>query len=111
MRQRIVGVFESSKAAEQARTALVKVGIPGERIAVSRDPTEDAIAAEAPGQTYHNQPGQAANDTAWARYGELLRVGNTVISVEVPTRRETMLIEDLLRRNGAVRTAKQEEWR
>jgi hypothetical protein len=103
--QTIVGVFDSLKAAETARSALVKCGIPGERIAVSRDMSEDDIAAEAPGQLYENQPGQSADDSAWARYGEFLRVGTTVVSVELPSRRERMYVEDLLRRNGARGTA------
>ena len=101
----IVGVFDSLKAAENARTVLVKGGIPGERIAVSRSSTEDDIAAEAPGQHYHNQPGQSADDWHWSRYGEFLRVGTTVVSVELPSRREKMYVEDLLRRSGARETA------
>lgn len=101
----IVGVFDSLREAEIARLALVKGGIPGERIVVSRSLTEDGIAAEAPGQSYENQPGQSDDDSAWARYGELLRLGTTVVCVELPSKRERMYVEDLMRRNGARETA------
>jgi hypothetical protein len=110
--QTVVGVFDSLRAAENARTALVKGGIPGECIEVSRSTAEDdAIAGEAPGQSYENQPGQSPDDSAWARYGEILRIGSTVVSVDVPAKREKRYIEELLRRNGARQTAAREDWR
>jgi hypothetical protein len=85
----VVGIFDSLQAAERAKKVLVKGGIVGERIAVS----------------WENQPRQSANDSAWARYGELLRIGLTLVSVEAPSKRERMYIEDLMKRNGARETA------
>jgi hypothetical protein len=108
--QLIVGVFENLKAAEQARSALVRGGVAGERIAVSRSATAqgDATGSEAPGEAYENQPGQAEEDSAWARYGELLRQGGAFVSVEASAR-EKLFIEDLLKRNGARETAERED--
>ena len=56
----VVGVFESVAAAEQARGTLLRAGMPESRIALSANFTDDAIAAEVPGQSFENQPGQCA---------------------------------------------------
>ena len=106
----IVAVFDSLRNAEEARKALVKGGIPGERIAVKSTGPEDTLADEAPGQTYKNQPGQP-DDDHWTQYGEILRIGKTVVSVEPPADRDKAYIKDLLRRSGASHTEEREDWR
>src|SRR5688500_861716 len=54
----VVGVFDSVSAAEDARATLLEAGVPEKRIALSGGLTDDALAAEAPGQSFENQPGQ-----------------------------------------------------
>ena len=50
--------------------------MPETRIALSTDLTEDGIAAEVPGQSFENQPGQPAEQNAQARFGEAVRSGS-----------------------------------
>ncbi len=52
----VIGIYSSIARARLALEALVVEGMPEDRIAISVDLTEDAIAAEAPGQSYVNQP-------------------------------------------------------
>lgn len=103
--QTIVGVFASLAAAEEARAALLRAGVPEYRITVSSGLTEDGIAAEAPGQSYENQPGQPAWDSAMAPYGEAVRSGACVVSVLARSDEETDYVAELLRREHAYRTA------
>lgn len=100
----VVGIFASAAAAEEARAALLRVGVPESRMALSAGLTEDAIAAEVPGQSYENQPGQPA-DPAGARFGEAVRSGACVVSVFTRSEEERQLVEELLRRSRAYRTA------
>ena len=100
----VVGVFASAAAAEEARAALARVGVPESRMALSAGLTEDAIAAEVPGQSYENQPGQP-EDRAAARFGEAVRSGACVVSVFTRSEEEKQLVEALLRRSHAYRTA------
>ena len=101
----VVGVFASAAAAEDARAALARVGVPESRMALSAGLTEDGIAAEVPGQSYENQPGQPASDRAAARFGEAVRSGACVVSVFTRSEEEKQLVEALLRRSHAYRTA------
>ena len=101
----IVGVFASAAAAEDARVALRHAGVPENRIALSAGLTEDGIAAEAPGQSYENQPGQPASDSAMAPYGEAVRSGACVVSVFARSEEERQYVEQLLLRNRAHITA------
>lgn len=52
----IIGIYSSMARARLAVEALVDEGVPEERVALSVDLTQDGIAAEAPGQSYVNQP-------------------------------------------------------
>jgi hypothetical protein len=108
----ISGVFDSVAAAEQARAILMEAGVPVRRIAVSSDLTADGIAAEAPGQSFENQPGQGAGSAVLegsrekraARFGEAVRSGACVLSVHARSAEERLMVEELMRRNGAHRT-------
>lgn len=86
----LAAVYDSVGDAEAARERLLTEGIAPLNIALSRSQTEDPIAAEWPGQSYENQPGQpddgsvrerAARDEA--RYNEAVRAGVCVLSVEM----------------------------
>ena len=97
----VVGVFGNPAAAEHARSVLLDAGVPESRIALSAMLTEDGIAAEAPGQSYENQPGQPSPDRDQARYGEAVRTGTCALSVFTRSEEEKQYVEELLRRNGA----------
>lgn len=99
----VVGVFESVAAAEDARGVLLQEGVPESRIALSANLTEDAIAAETPGQSFENQPGQPA-DPKTARYGQAVRGGACVVSVFTRSEEEKQYVEQLLRQKRAYRT-------
>jgi hypothetical protein len=94
----IAGLFDSLEAAEQAKTALVQAGVAQGRPCVSRSLTEDAVAAEAPGQSYENQTGE---DPDTAKFGEAVRSAVCVVSVKVDSRHQAALAAALLRRHGA----------
>ena len=96
--QTVVGVFGSPAAAEQARGVLLS------RIGLSAMLTDDGIAAEAPGQSYENQPGQPSSESKLARYGEAVRAGCCVLSVFTRSEEEKQYVEQLLLRNGAHQT-------
>lgn len=99
--QTVVGIFASTAAAEDARSALLEAGVPESRIALSATMTADGIAAEAPGQSFENQPGQPAADRAMARYGEAVRSGACVVSVFTRSEEEKQYVEQLLVRSRA----------
>ena len=65
----VVAVFESMPAAEGAKATLMRASMPEKRIAVSAPLTDDGIAAEVPGQSYENQPGQPPEESEAARWG------------------------------------------
>jgi hypothetical protein len=107
----IAGVFDSVGAAEQTRAILMEAGVPPRRIALSSDLTADGIAAEAPGQSFENQPGQGSGDAVLggqekrsARFGEAVRAGVCVLSVHARSQEERLVVQELMRRNGAHRT-------
>jgi hypothetical protein len=102
--QTVVGVFGSPAAAEEARGALLEAGIPDSRIGLSAMLTDDGIAAEAPGQSYENQPGQPSSESKLARYGGAVRAGCCVLRVFTRSEEEKQYVEQLLLRNGAHQT-------
>lgn len=61
----VVGVFGSMARARLAREALIVEGFPEEHITLSMDMTEDGIAAEAPGESYENQPNDRGGAGDW----------------------------------------------
>lgn len=83
---------------------LLEAGIGEDQIALSADLSDDAIAGEAPGQSYENQPGQSRDDSARASYGYAVLSGVCVLSVKTRSRADTRRVEDLLRQAGARRT-------
>ena len=99
----VVAVFDSVSAAEDAKGLLLQAGVPESRIAVSASLTEDGIAAEAPGQSFENQPGQP-NDRKTAQYGEAVRSGGCVVSVFARSDEESHYVEQLMREKHAYRT-------
>ena len=99
----VVGVFDSVSAAEDAKGVLLQAGVPENRIAVSVSLTEDAIAAEAPGQSFENQPGQG-DEKKTAQYGEAVRGGGCVLSVFARSDEESQYVEQLMRQKRAYRT-------
>jgi hypothetical protein len=96
----IVGVFNSVGAAEEARAALLRSGLAPHSVTLSVHLTADSIAAEAPGQSFANQPGQPPGDSACADYGEKIRTGACTVSVE-PGPAGRAAIEQILQANGA----------
>ena len=102
--QTVVGVFASTTAAEEAKGALRRAGVPENRMALSASLTEDAVAAEVPGQLFENQPGQAA-EAKTARFAQAIRTGGCVLSVFTRSEEEKQYVEQLLLRSRAHRTA------
>ena len=103
----VVGVFASASAAEEARTVLLRSGVPESRIALSAGLTDDGIAAEVPGQSYENQPGQPPEDSRVARHGQRVRAGACVVSVFTRSEEEKQDVEQLLLRSSARSTSVQ----
>jgi hypothetical protein len=120
--QTTVGVFGSVKAAERARAALIDYGVGKDRILLSTHLTQDAIAAEAPGQSYEHQSyrgsdkatalgwlhsllgRKATTDTDRARYNEAIRTATCLLSVDQEgggDSEERKHIEELMHKNGA----------
>ena len=97
----VVGVFASASAAEEARSVLLRSGVPESRIALSAGLTDDGIAAEVPGQSYENQPGQPPEDSRVARHGQRVRTGACVVSVFTRSEEEKQYVEQLLLRSSA----------
>lgn len=76
----LVGVFQDPRAGEAALGAVRDVAATC-RARISRLNTEDGIAGEAPGQSFENQPGQAAGEGDEARRAEALRSAACAVSV------------------------------
>jgi len=96
----VIGVFNSVGAAEEARAALLRSGLAPHSVTLSVDLTADSVAAEAPGQSFANQPGQPAGDSACADYGEKIRTGACTVSVE-PGAASRVAVEKILQASGA----------
>jgi hypothetical protein len=101
----VVGVFPDADAAERARRELIHAGFTEARIVASAPLTGDDIAAEAPGQSFENQPGQPPEDSAAARCAGAVRTGACILNVEIDSITEGVSIEQLMRRSGARHTA------
>jgi hypothetical protein len=99
----VVGVFDSVPAAEDARATLLRAGVAEKRIALSAGLTDDALAAEAPGQSFENQPGQG-QEKKTAQYGQAVRSGGCVVSVFARSDEESHFVERLMREKHAYRT-------
>jgi hypothetical protein len=67
--------------------------------------TQDAIAAEGPGQSFENQPGQRPQDAAEAKFGEMVRSSTCVVTVFAASGMAAVRIADVLMRSGAHGTA------
>jgi hypothetical protein len=114
-------IFRKEEDALRAKDECLGAGIPVERIALSVSETADGIAAEAPGESYDNQPGEARADAAeggvmrrigdWiggeashdrqqAEYGESVRAGVRVLTVDVRSEDEKKRIANILTRCG-----------
>jgi hypothetical protein len=102
--ERVAGVFADPALAGRARRDLVDMGIQAERIHLSADLTGDDVAAEAPGQSFDNQPGQNPRDSSRAKAGELVRTGACVLTVEPQSGVSRPSIEAVLKRNGGKTT-------
>ncbi len=114
----MVGVFNSPALAEKAREELAASGIDESSIALSADLTSDGIAAEAPGESYENQPGQRPSlphDGGWfawlvgdqalqvreAQEGDAVRSGSCTMSVDVQSSKEARRAHLVMRHHGA----------
>lgn len=114
-------IFRKEEDALRAKDECLTAGIPVERITLSVSETADGIAAEAPGESYENQPGEARADAAegglirrigdWiggeashdrqqAKYGEMVRAGVRVLTVDVRSEDEKKRIANILTRCG-----------
>ena len=95
----VIGAFASPPDADRAKSRLVEAGIPENRIALSTDLAADALAAECPGQSYTNQPGQpASEDFADADTAD---VGGCVLRVDLETNASRGVVELIMRECGA----------
>ena len=100
--ERAVGIFASRAAAETARVHLAASGVALERMVVSAGLTDDAIAAEAPGEAYQNQElREDPHDEGRAQYAEQVRAGACTLSVAAGSAHELERVERLLRDEGA----------
>lgn len=97
----VVGVFRDPRAAERALEELCDAGIDRARVRLSRLPTEDGIAAEAPGQSFENQPGQRESESAQAPYAEAFRSGGSALSVSCDSAEDREWLGELLLRCGS----------
>jgi hypothetical protein len=114
-------IFRKEGDALRAEEECLNAGIPVESIALSVSGTADGIAAEAPGESYENQPGEAradaaeggfirrignwiggeaSHDTRQARYGEAVRAAVRVLTVDVRSEEEKQRIANILERCG-----------
>jgi hypothetical protein len=107
----VKAAFQTDAAASAATKSLERIGITPVDITPSRPVTEDPIAAEYPGQSYENQPGQGASaeagspmadsgpdpkERASAHRGTLARSGVRVLSIDVHSDDQTRDVEDIL---------------
>lgn len=99
--RRIAGVFASAQEAGRAREQLLRSGIPEDRIVLSLDLSRDAIAAEAPGQSYSNQIGQPPRELPEGDHADRVRAGGCVLTVRADSREQSERLSSLLREQGA----------
>lgn len=96
----MTGVFASAGEAQQARSRLLEAGITENRIAISTDLTADGVAAEFPGQTYSNQPGQGPGEEL-PDVADMAHIGACVLTVELASNTDRKATELILRQAGA----------
>lgn len=105
----VIGIFSSSARARLAQEALILEGMPEDCVAISIDLTADGIAAEAPGQSYVNQPGEAkggwfgsratgeaARNTRRAGLTDAAQRGACVVTAEARNFAEAERIRDIM---------------
>lgn len=97
----ITGVFSSTGEAEHARQRLVEAGVAESRIGLSTDLTVDGIAAEYPGQSYSNQPGQSSQGIDVDACSDAIHGGTCVVSVELSGNADPGRVEQIMRQCGA----------
>jgi hypothetical protein len=106
----LVGLFASVDAGQRARQALVAAGIDEQRIVLSANMLEDAIAAEFPGQAYENQDYASSDqvrapggwtDRDQARYGSQVRSAACIVNVRLDSRTDLARVSVLLVQAGA----------
>ncbi|HWI12642.1 MAG TPA: hypothetical protein VNT02_00230 [Burkholderiales bacterium] len=103
----VIGIYSSSARARLAQEALILEGMPEELIAISIDLTGDGVAAEAPGQSYTNQPG--AGESGWlgsrrtkngdrkgAGFSDAVQRGTCVVTAEARTSAEVRRVRDIM---------------
>lgn len=105
---RIEGAFDAMDTARRARQLLLDAGVPSGDLSLSAPVTADPIAAEAPGESFENQPGQPddggpaeALEHAMSRHDEDVRAAVCVLSVETDASVESGALADVIRRAGA----------
>ena len=104
MRNMVEGVFGSLGAAEQAKLRLVNAGIAETNISLSAELTADDIAAEAPGQTYSNQPGKPAGAGLADAHADAAHSGACVLCVDLGSDDDHNSVELIMRDCGAKQT-------
>jgi hypothetical protein len=98
----ILAVFDDEITARRAAETAKMIGIPDELLTVSAPLTTDGIAAEAPGQSYGNQPGQPdSKSRPEGSYADAVRAGGCVVTVKIVAGSDVGLVRDVLRKGGA----------
>lgn len=104
----VIGIYNSVARARLAVEALVVEGLPEKCIALSTDLTADGVAAEAPGESYENQPsgerehwfgsrrsgsGEAHHATG---YSDAVNSGTCVVTADVHDADEAQRVRDIM---------------
>jgi len=100
----VAGMFTSLGAAEQAKGRLIEAGVPENCIALSADLAADGIAAEYPGQSYTNQPGQKFEPKHVDPCGAAVPGGACELRVDLGSKQDGGAVERILRDCGAQQT-------
>lgn len=99
----VTGAFATTSDADRARSLLLAAGIPEKCIALSADLSADDVAAECPGQSYANQPGQTAGGEVAEGEADTAHVGACVLRVDLEPKMDRDSVELILRQCGAQR--------
>lgn len=100
----VTGAFATPADAERAKSRLVEAGIPAGGIALSADLADDALAAECPGQTYSNQPGQPSGEDFAAAGADTAHAGGCMLRVELVPDADRGAVEAIMRECGGLPT-------